>query len=615
MKKIVSTLAFLFLFLLPLKINALEDTNLIGNGEYAITNYNIDIKVNMNNSFSITENISTHFSIEKHGIIRTIPLINNVTRLDGSKYTNFAKITNIKVNEQFTSSKSSKKLKLKIGDPNQFITEDKTYNISYLYSLGQDKTKDFDELYFNIIGTEWDTTISNVNFTITMPKDFDESKIGFSSGEFGSIDKSKVFYTVQDNTIKGEYRGVVNPKEAVTIRLQLEEGYFNKPGFNYSIILIFLIPFIGLFIAIILYLLHGIDKKVIETVEFYPPEGHNSLDLAFLYKGYVENKDIISLLIYLANKGYLTIEETIPKDNFLFTKLKDYDGNNEEEKIFFDGLFDFYKRKEVTLLDLKNEFYKSLIKIKNVTESKENKNKIYEKKSIFLYIIPTILLIISVLTLMTVPTLEYAGIGGLVEILVMNSFILGFFFSFILFTKQTSFLFLEILIMTPFLFSIYSESYIPIAIAENPVYLIGEIFGLVCIVGMIICIRHLSKRNEYGSAILGKIKGFKNFLETAEKPKLETLVASNPTYFYDILPFTYILGVSNKWISKFESISMSEPNWYHGNGSFNIVVFGNMMDRTMSNSTSYMSSNPNSSSSTGGGSSGGGSGGGGGSSW
>ena len=50
----------------------------------------------------------------------------------------------------------------------------------------------------------------------------------------------------------------------------------------------------------------------------------------------------------------------------------------------------------------------------------------------------------------------------------------------------------------------------------------------------------------YGNELLGKIKGFRDFLDTAEKPKLEELVMQNPVYFYNILPFTYVLDVSDK---------------------------------------------------------------------
>lgn len=114
--------------------------------------------------------------------------------------------------------------------------------------------------------------------------------------------------------------------------------------------------------------------------------------------------------------------------------------------------------------------------------------------------------------------------------------------------------------------------------------------------------------------MLGKIRGFRTFLETAEKPKLEALVLEDPTYFYNILPFTYVLGVSDKWIKKFEVIALSAPDWYDGNSTFNMISFGSFMDTTMKTATTSMSSSP-SSGGSGGGSSGGGSGGGGGGSW
>ena len=122
--------------------------------------------------------------------------------------------------------------------------------------------------------------------------------------------------------------------------------------------------------------------------------------------------------------------------------------------------------------------------------------------------------------------------------------------------------------------------------------------------------KHIKKRTVYGNELLGKIKGFKTFLEIAEKPKLEALVNENPEYFYNILPFTFVLGVSDKWIKKFETIALHEPKWYSGRSSFSAASFGRSMQKTMSSATSVMSSSP--SNKSGGGSSGGGSGGGGG---
>ena len=33
---------------------------------------------------------------------------------------------------------------------------------------------------------------------------------------------------------------------------------------------------------------------------------------------------------------------------------------------------------------------------------------------------------------------------------------------------------------------------------------------------------------------------------------LESQLEKNPNYFYDILPYTYVLGISKEWIAKFQ---------------------------------------------------------------
>ncbi len=147
---------------------------------------------------------------------------------------------------------------------------------------------------------------------------------------------------------------------------------------------------------------------------------------------------------------------------------------------------------------------------------------------------------------------------------------------------------------------------------------------LVCIISLIIIEilnNNLVKKTKYGNELYGKIKGFKNFLETVEKEKLEELVMENPKYFYDILPYTYVLEISDKWIEKFETISMKSPDWYDGNlYKSNLSSSINSISNFMEMTNHIISSNPSitsrsnslggGSSSSGGGFSGGGSGGG-----
>lgn len=150
-------------------------------------------------------------------------------------------------------------------------------------------------------------------------------------------------------------------------------------------------------------------------------------------------------------------------------------------------------------------------------------------------------------------------------------------------------------------------------LTQNVMYIITYIIGIISIAVLILFAKIMPKRTLFGNEMLGKLRGFKRFLETAEETQLEKLVYENPEYFYNILPYAYALGVSEAWMSRLETIVMQAPEWYSGYKPFRINDFNHFMNNTMKSAQRNMSSS--SSSGSGGGSSGGGSGGGGGGSW
>ncbi len=607
--------------------NTPSENSMYASYDYVIDNYDVNIVVNSNNTFDITETITAYFNTPKHGIFRTIPLSNKIVRLDGSTSTNRTQVTNLRVNDEYTTSREDGNYKIQIGSASKTLTGKQIYEIKYTYNLGKDPVSDYDELYYNIIGSEWDTVIGNITFTITMPKEFDSSKLGFSSGKVGSTDNNNVKYSVDGNKIVGSYDGILKANEALTVRCELPEGYFvdAKLNSNPYILLMFIIPIGALLISFFLWFIFGRDNRVIETVEFYPPEGFNSLEVAFLYKGKATNNDVVSLLIYLANKGYIKISECEEKSlfaktsNFKIIKVKDYDGNNVNERKFLNGLFKNTALENVaTRDDLYDSFYITTGDILSNINNKENRNKIFEKSTFIKSFIIILLMLISLITVVAIPTFEYARSGE-------------FFTSLIIFAFYIPFYAVGIFANLPLLFRVFWLGFtifhssvffstLPIfdAITTDHIYLLGVIVGIVCLILMIVLFKLMPKRTPYGNEILGKIRGFKNFLETAEKDKLEAMVLSNPTYFYDILPYTYVLGISDKWIKKFETINLQSPTWYDSHNAFSVVAFGTFMSSTMTSAERVMTSSLSSSSSgssSGGGSSGGGSGGGGGGSW
>lgn len=618
MKRKVLFYSFLLLFCCFFAMPAVEAKA----ADYLITGYDVDMKVTKQNTYRIKETITTKFLAQRHGIYRDIPVVNDVRRTDGSTDRILAKVENISCGvDRYEVSRQGDYCRIQIGDEDKTVVGKKVYTISYDYVMGNDVLPEEDELYFNIIGNGWQNSIRNVTFRIEMPAEFEEEKLGMSYGPEGSTETSGLYYYVEGNTIYGELDSeiLLSSYEGVNVRLSLPEGYFERTEKTpYPAYLAIVLALLTMGLAFLLWWLFGRDDPVVETVEFYPPDGLNSVELAFIYNGNSSRDDVISLIVYLAQKGYIEIQEGEGKSgkDFTLIRRRPYDGVNEMEEIFMNGLF--AKGEKVTKKDLENTFYKTVDRITGKMGSKKNKEKIFYANSLnkgwILWLLPLITCVLA--GFLPVKNYEYSLSQGLVvsfavglmPMLASRTFfshgnIVGrilFGFIFLLMGLAGYFIFLR----TPLQ---YENIWYTIA------FLAAAVAGFVAM--FFNC--YLSKRTPYGTEMLGRIRGFKTFLETAEKERLEALVMENPQYFYEILPYTYVLGISDKWMKKFESITVEPPTWYAGGHSsaFDMIMFHHFMNTTMSAATSSMTSTPSSSSSSGGGFSGGGSGGGGGGSW
>lgn len=609
MKRKLVLFLFLTFFLFPFNVEAQE--------AFDIKNYNVDVVVGIDNTLKITEDITVFFNKSRHGIIRKIPYSGSVERLDGTRGKYRAKIKNVVVNEKSNLSSEEGYKLIKIGDANKLVDGLVNYKISYTYDLGRDKNKGFDELYLNMIGTEWDTTIDEVTFNISMPKEYDKEKLGFSVGGYGSFgyNESDIEFIQESNSISGKTKVQLGNYEGLTVRIELPDNYFERVD-NFAFLNIFLIviPIILAGLSLYWWRKHGIDREVVETVEFYPPYGMNSAEVGYAYNLTSSDNDIVSLLIYLANKGYLRIEEADTKGkDFKIIKVKEYDENNENERLFFEGLFN--NKDIVEKDDLEESFYKVIATIKFNLE--KDRFKYSEKKSsgIRLRIFGT-----SILTLLcalirpffdgyeidfvVISSISVLVIAGLIAILVA------------VIKKSALVVSIITLSISIFISCLLGNLYL----FDDKIYFMIFMIGFISIIIQFISFAYMGKRTVEGAKILGRLKGFKNFLKIAEKDKLETLVLDDPSYFYNILPYTYVFGLSDKWIKKFEGIALSPPDWYVSSNPdmFDVYVFNRFMDNTILSAKTAMTSVPYSSGgsdSSGGGFSGGGVGGGGGSSW
>ena len=621
-RKIINLLFCIFTFFL-FSLNCYAN-------DYDITKYDVEIVVDEHNKYSIKENIDTYFNVSKHGIVRRIPLYNNIIRQDGTRERNRVLISNVHVNEEFSSSRENNNYVLKIGSADKTINGKHSYTISYDYDIGLDKNNKYDELYFNIIGTNWDTDISNVTFKITMPKEFDASKLGFSYGEYGESNTDNISYDVDGNVITGSFEGTLLAGEGLNVRMVLPEGYFIRKSVSSSLLecWYYIIPILGVLFSYLIWKKYGKDDQVVDIVSFYPPENMNSLDVAFAKKGSVNSNDAVSLLVYLASKGYIKIvEDKKSKSRFTIQKVKEYDGNNKEEELFFRGLF---KKvwDSISSDELNESFYLTINSILTKKNSTANRKEIFNNKSSNKrYILFLFMLITSSLSTI-IPALGYKLSDVIFSIIICNLIgIVALIIVAIIYDNNCTkkglnsalgFAFFFVLALAVANFTIIGFEYI----YYDTVYLIGFILCMVCTYLIYFFYLIVTKRTEYGNKVLGEVNGFKKFLETAEKDKLESLVHDDPSYFYNILPYAYVLGVSDAWIKQFEGIAIAPPDWYESADTFDYYRFNRSLNRTIHSASRVMNSVPQSSGGSssgggfsGGGFSGGGSGGGGGSSW
>lgn len=119
--------------------------------------------------------------------------------------------------------------------------------------------------------------------------------------------------------------------------------------------------------------------------------------------------------------------------------------------------------------------------------------------------------------------------------------------------------------------------------------------------------------------MMGRLLGFKEFIETAEHGRLQGLQADDPHYFYTILPYAMVFGLSKKWSNLFKDIDVEKPDWYDARTPLLGYALTNHMVNSLCSSVSHaittISHDSSSHGHGGGGFSGGGGGGGGGGSW
>ena len=583
---------------------------------FTIESYKIDMNVSENNSIDVKEYITVNFyETGHHGIYRFIPEWLEYTGKDNNTISRKSKIRNlVSYSDNYSVSTVSGKKRIKMGNAKRTLPiGTHIYTIGYTYDMGADPYDSFDELIFHAFGDFWGTRINNASVEIHLPKTTNlNNNIHFYSDKYRKNDiTSYVDYSVSDNTIYASLSSNYSLNNSLTIDIDLPNGYFSNSTNNYgSLSLIFCLICIAFaVISFLLWRKNGKDiYKVTETVEFYPPEQLDASQIGYLYKGDTGRKLSIALIVELASKGFIKIiesenitKQTIVKTNYTdinkainreirISKIQDY---NHKFKMFFsnkhlnnsnlmkdyfkdsneyivtDNFDDFYNEADYLIQNnyikvvsdtINNYSNEELEKLKKSLVANEFKDK--PKMTANEELVYNQLFKDADETVLSENHSFYEVFSKVAEN-VRNEFD----------DKINDLKAYKSMLLSSFGFAVCSLLWgLAYCVIEDLntslsfVYYLGAISNVIILVFSIL----MKRKNSYGEHIKAKINGFKNYLELAEKNQIEMLVEKNPNYFYDILPYAYVLEVSNKWIEKFENIpvptnDMGNFNYYDSN--------------------------------------------------
>ncbi len=524
-------------------------------GAYFLENFKTEINVNENNVYNIRQTFEGKFKGASRAINLYIPYRHIYWRSDETKVSRRAIISDLEVSDVYDEYIDKGKRVVVVGQSDPTVLE-KSYDFRYTYNVGEDNIEGNDELLLYLL-KDLEVEVNGLKFSVTMPKEFNKDNIAFVDEHGNKLED--VVYEVNENVITGEFKSVINKGDSCAIRVLLPEGYFVDASSNVSdkTVRAFIIPVVFVVLSIVLCLINRRRKNIKkEKIGLYLGEDIDSLELGYVLKGAVKETDISSLIFCLANKKYIEID--MNEENYTITKNKDYAGNNKMEEILMKRLFK--NDSMVTRKNLKEN-------LNGVREEIDKYLKYKKTKRVYIYPLLNYKLIFWVMiffiyyTVMDNLLFEYQPTDlllttcvGFVGFVILLAVLLSKKYQII--EKILCALAGITIVAAPIILTSYE------AFNQDILYVQAYVIGVISIISIAILSSLMSDRTMYGNRLYRKILAYKNYLSSVSPVILAEEMEKNDKYFYEVLPYVLVMGMSDKFIEKFTELNVQEPIWY-----------------------------------------------------
>lgn len=559
----------------------------------------IKIQVNKDSTFDVEERQNFHYIGNFNRGLRNIPLnkidsVSDIQIIDGESgnLLEYSRKKLDKLNQsswgKFTYSKEKGVVNIEwyynLADTNH------EWIIKYKVHGGIGFFNDHDELYWNLF-TDYGVPIKKAEIHVDIPepvKNANDLKQKFYSSVSDDVNQKPIFYINPD--LKGLYYSTENiiSRQDLTIFAGWPKGIVNQNaywfdfikiyfGYIFSVIIIF-----GSLIAGFLYW-YFTEKfhkgRGIIIAQYEPPQNLKPAMAEVIIKEKITSKAWPATIVDLAVRGYIKIKEDKiywPEAIFIiapitllalffipFIIINITQGYRFAAILFIVFFFVFLQK---SMRQIRNNGIKGYFIPKNYIIEKakpfsadDSSLEGYEKR--FSQILFREKDYFSIKELkkagkddkldfyMAIKVLESAlcreteSDTNAFEKLISNEYRKNWFYS---------------SVFTIILILFYLSGFIS---ADLKQYYIALSAGIVSVAGLYVFIKYEARLSKEGAILKEEWLGFKLYLETAEKYRLQNLT---PETFEKYLPYAMIFGVEKQWAKAFEPINIKPPTWYGG---------------------------------------------------
>lgn len=556
----------------PVTVQATEPTT-----DCVVSTHQATWDLKTDGSADVLEQLSVNCGslVGKHGIYRIIPTrVPNGSRPSG--YRLETSITNIHILDgtgnpyPFERQTENGNLKLKIGDANVEITGQHDYVISYRIANAVWPNEQGEGVVdLNVVGQFWQLPIDQAEIEIVLPGESSDLSVQLARGGFGSTDTATTAVVTRPaaNMIKISDATTYPPETGLTVSFTTPASWWQITDYRYTGweqwggLLWLLWPVAIFWGAVRIWRRYGRDIKITKAhmVQYEPPRQLNPYEAYQLqHNGSAGSTALAGTIVGLAVKGYLKLERQrrgLLGKQIVFTCEKAADDKlSPAEREVMGGLFGSGMEVGATVQSskLRSAFRTAVLAAQKDGQNWLKKEGLFENQTGRLW-----------------PWWLAAVAGLMLAGATVSSGVLGW------------------------------------------IGIPATLVGLVVIIWFTVL---MPRRTEAGAEVEWQLRGFQDYLKTAEKYRLQFSEKEN--LFEKYLPYAVTFGVVTEWARAMRQLYGEEywsnyhPVWFVGPFDVtDVASFSAEINSVASDISSAMSAG------TSGGSSGGGAGGGGGGSW